>query len=161
MNTSILKPLRDEAQNWWYHAQLRQFGEVTEAVKLEHRTLRSNLETIRYAIRTPDCYVSCGFGGTTVHMKNKTHSSYGPWDEWALTRVLVEHCGVTLIDIRKMPNVIKSVGLPMVVVDDPARIDKGEVHAMSFVHLDTYVEKARELGAEIRNHPRTMLKFKD
>lgn len=49
MDTTILRALRADAREWWWHRQLRQQGHVAEARALERADVRANVRTLRAA----------------------------------------------------------------------------------------------------------------
>lgn len=43
----VLRLLRHDAKNWWYHSDLRKFGNVEKASKLERQSIRNKVKDIR------------------------------------------------------------------------------------------------------------------
>ena len=44
---TILRLLRADAKSWWYHKQLRERGNIAEAIKREHESMRSTIKLMR------------------------------------------------------------------------------------------------------------------
>jgi len=148
MNTIILRALRREAQLWWAHKDLRSAGRIKEACKRERDSMRSQVDTIRKTLATPNGYISCGRGGTTIHAKNVTVSSYGSLQHFATARILIA-LGVPYVDTHSVINPVRLIGLPLVAVNyDP---DPEPWTSMSYVPLETYLQRAAGLGARVSN----------
>ena len=148
MNTCILRALRAEAKMWWAHKNLRDAGQIKEAQKRERNSIRSQLQTIRKTLASSNAYISCGRGGTCIHAKNMTVSSYGSLKHFATARVLIA-LGVPFVDTNPVPNPIRLISLPLVAVGrDP---DPGPWTSMSYAPLDAYLRGALILGAKVIN----------
>lgn len=111
MKTALLKTLRHKTQRWWYHAQLRECGQVSEARQRERESIRSSLETMRGALADPNGYISMGDYGSSIHYGNVTVSGYGFNHQEEIMPLLA--LGVPMIDIRG-DNGSKVFAMPMV-----------------------------------------------
>ena len=120
MNTEILRALRADAAAWWRHRALRRCGEIEEAQRLERATIRRDLGYLRKALNNPKAYVSCGGGGTILHLGLTTVSLYAPAERFLLAHMAVR-LGVPLVDTRPIEDVIALANLPRVAIND--RID--------------------------------------
>ena len=84
MQTEVLRVLRTEAQSWWRHRELRRTGDLDAAHRLERQTILRDLGYLRTAINNPNAYVSCGGGGTILHLGLTTVSLYAPVERFPL-----------------------------------------------------------------------------
>ena len=105
---------------WWRHRALRRCGEIEEAQRLERATIRRDLGYLRKALNNPNAYVSCGGGGTILHLGLTTVSLYAPAERFLLAHMAVR-LGVPLVDTRPIEDVIALANLPRVAIND--RID--------------------------------------
>lgn len=141
MKTTLLRALRAEARAWWYHADLRRQGNLTEARVRENRSIRDDLKTIRTAR-----FATIGHGGSTIFLDKQSRITAG----WELN--ILKHLACPVVDLRAIPmsELIRfSVSGPMVNVD--LTEDESPVHAFSFVTVETYIRLAKAAGAEVRN----------
>lgn len=49
----VLRLLREDARMWWYHANLRKWGQVDKAIQLERKSIRSKVAFIRENVHRP------------------------------------------------------------------------------------------------------------
>lgn len=151
MDTRILRVLRAEAAGWWRHRALRHSGDVGAARKLERATVRRDLGYLRAALGMPSAYVSCGGGGTILHLGLTTVSTYAPIERFPLAALAVE-LGTPFVDTRPVKDVIALANLPRVVID---RMTDPDPRGLSRrIPLATYLDLAERLGAQIINDPR-------
>ena len=151
MQTEVLRVLRTEAQSWWRHRELRRTGDLDEACRLERQTILRDLGYLRTAINNPNAYVSCGGGGTILHLGLRTVSLYAPVERFPLASLAVQ-LGTPLIDCRPVRDIIAFAKLPKVTID--GRIDPEPWTSSSRISLLTYLDAAERLGARIVNDPR-------
>ena len=151
MQTEVLRVLRTEAQSWWRHRALRRAGDLDEACRLERQTTLRDLGYLRTAINNPNDYVSCGGGGTILHLGLTTVSLYAPVERFPLASLAVR-LGTPLIDCRPVRDIITFANLPKVTMD--GQIDPKPWTASSRVSLLTYLDLVERLGARIVNDPR-------
>jgi hypothetical protein len=151
MQTEVLRVLRTEAQSWWRHRELRRTDDLDEACRLEHQTILRDLGYLRTAINNPNAHVSCGGGGTILHLGLTTVSLYAPVERFPLASLAVR-LGTPLIDCRPVRDIIAFANLPKVTMD--GQIDPKPWTASSLVPLLTYLDAAERLGARIVNDPR-------
>ena len=151
MQTEVLRVLRAEARSWWRHRELRKTGGLDEARRLERKTILRDLGYLRAAINNPNAYVSCGGGGTILHLGLTTVSLYAPVERFPLASLAVR-LGTPLIDCRPVRDIIDFANLPKVTMD--GQIDPEPWTSSSRVSLLTYVDAAERLGARIVNDPR-------
>lgn len=151
MQTEVLRVLRAEARSWWRHRELRRTGDLDEACRLERQTILRDLGYLRTAINNPNAYVSCGGGGTILHLGLTTVSLYAPVERFPLASLAVQF-GTPLIDCRPVRDIIAFANLPKVTMD--GRIDSEPWTASSRISLLTYLDAAERLGARIVNDPR-------
>ena len=151
MQTEVLRVLRTEAQSWWRHRELRRTGDLDEACRLERQTILRDLGYLRTAINNPNAYVSCGGGGTILHLGLTTVSLYAPVERFPLASLAVR-LGTPLIDCRPVRDIITLANLPRVTMD--GQINSEPWTASSRVSLLTYIDAAERLGARIVNDPR-------
>ena len=151
MQTEVLRVLRTEAQSWWRHRELRRTGDLDEACRLERQTILRDLGYLRTAINNPNAYVSCGGGGTILHLGLTTVSLYAPVERFPLASLAVR-LGTPLIDCRPVRDIIAFAKLPKVTMD--GQIDPEPWMASSQVSLLTYLDAAERLDARIVNDPR-------
>lgn len=140
MKTTLLRALRAEARAWWYHADLRRRGNLTEARVRENRSIRDDLKTIRTAR-----LATIGRGGSTVFLSNNSRLTAS----WEMP--ILAHLACPVVDLRTISDdkiVRFAVSGPMVNVD--LIEDESPVHAFSYVTIETYVRLASEAGATIR-----------
>lgn len=148
MNTIILRVLRGEAKSWWAHQDLRNAGKTKEAQARERQSIRHQTDTIRKTLASNNAYISCGRGGTTIHAKNMTVSSYGSLKHFATARVLIA-MGVPFVNTHLVANPIQLIALPLVAVGrDP---EPEPWTSMSYAPLDVYLKRAQSLGASVAN----------
>ena len=151
MQTEILRVLRAEARSWWRHRALRRTGDLDEARRLERQTILRDLGYLRAAINNPNAYVSCGGGGTILHLGPTTVSLYAPIERFPLASLAVR-LGAPLIDCRPVRDIIAFANLPKVTMD--RQIDPEPWTSSSQVSLLTYIGAVERLGARIVNDPR-------
>ena len=151
MQTEVLRVLRAEARSWWRHRELRRTGDLDEAHRLERQTILRDLGYLRTAINNPNAYVSCGGGGTILHLGLTTVSLYAPVERFPLASLAVR-LGTPLIDCRPVRDIIAFANLPKVTMD--GQIDPEPWTASSRVPLLIYLDAAERLGARIVNDPR-------
>jgi hypothetical protein len=151
MQTEVLRVLRTEAQSWWLNQELRRTGDLDEARRLEGLTIRRDLGYLRAAINNLNAYVSCGGGGTILHLGLTTVSRYAPVERFPLASLAVR-LGTPLIDCRPVRDIIDFANLPKVTMD--GQIDPEPWTSSSQVSLLTYIGTVERLGARIVNDPR-------
>ena len=103
------------------------------------------------ALNNPNAYVSCGGGGTILHLGLTTVSLYAPVERFPLANLAVR-LGTPLIDCRTVRDIIAFANLPKVTMD--GQIDREPWTASSRISLLTYFDTAERLGARIVNDPR-------
>lgn len=126
MKTKLLRSIRTEAREWWYHRQLRSQNETAEAIRT------ALLATI-------------GRGGSTIYLSNGSRITAS----WPIP--LIQHLACPVVDMRDMETnklLDFSIRGPMV---DPTRTEDEGTGAFDWVTTTTYVRLARIAGAEIRN----------
>ena len=151
MQTEILRVLRAEARSWWRHRALRRTGDLDEARRLERQTILRDLGYLRTAINNPNAYVSCGGGGTILHLGLQTVSLYAPVECFPIASLAIR-LGTPLIDCRPIRDIIAFANLPKVTMD--GAVDPEPWTSSSRVSLLTYLDAAERLGARILNDPR-------
>lgn len=151
MQTKVLRVLRAEARSWWRHRELRRTSDLDAALRLERQAISRNIGYLRAALNNPNAYVSCGGGGTILHLGRTTVSLYAPVERFPLASLAVR-LGTPLIDCRPVRDIIALANLPKVTMD--GRIDPEPWMSSSRVSLLTYVDAAERLGARIVNDPR-------
>jgi hypothetical protein len=151
MQTEVLRVLRAEAQSWWRHRELRKTGDLDEACRLERQTILRDLGYLRAAINNPNAYVSCGGGGTILHLGLTTVSLYAPVERFPLASLAVR-LGTPLIDCRPVCDIIAFANLPKVTMY--GTVDQEPWTSSSRISLLTYIDAAERLGARIVNDPR-------
>lgn len=151
MQTEVLRVLRAEARSWWRHRKLRRSGELVEARRLERITIRRDLAYLHKALNNPNAYVSCGEGGTSLHLGLTTVSLYAPVERFPLACLAVK-LGTPLIDCRSVRDIVAFANLPKVTMD--GEIDPEPWTSSSRVSLLTYLDAVERHGARIINDPR-------
>ena len=151
MQTKVLRVLRAEARSWWRHRELRRTGDLDEARRLERKTISRDIGYLRAAINNPNAYVSCGGGGTILHLGLTTVSLYAPVERFPLASLAVR-LGTPLIDCRPVRDIVALANLPRVTLD--GRIDPEPWTSSSRVSLSANIDAAERLGARIVNDPR-------
>ena len=151
MQTEVLRVLRAERRSWWRHRELRRTGDLDEARRLERQTISRDIGYLRAAPNNPNAYVSCGGGGTILHLGLTTVSLYAPVERFPLASLAVR-LGTPLIDCRPVRDIVALANLPRVKLD--GRIDPEPWTASSQISLLTYLDAAERLGARIVNDPR-------
>jgi hypothetical protein len=151
MQKEVLRVLRAEARSWWRHRELRRTCDVDAALQLERQTISREVAYLRTALNNPNAYVSCGGGGTILHLGLTTVSLYGPVECFPLASLAVR-LGTPLIDYHPVHDIIAFANLAKVTMD-------GAVHpepwtSASRVSLLTYLDAAERLGARIVNDRR-------
>ena len=116
MQTEVLRVLRAEARPCWRYRELRRTGDLDEARRQERQTIRRDLGYLRKALSNPNAYVSCGGGGTTLHLGLTTVSLYAPVERFPLASLAVR-LGTPLIDNRTVRDNIAFANLPKVTMD--------------------------------------------
>ena len=147
--------LNKDAKSWWYHAQLRDRGQVEEARRRERESIRSTINSLRKCLAAPGGYMSVGRGGWTLHYgRGSSVQGYGRMD--ALDVQAAKLVGVPIINSLTIDDntIYDVISLPMVAVDgnpdDPWDGDK-PYGSMSYAPLEYVAAKYRELGAELHN----------
>ena len=152
MQTEVLRVLRAEARSWWRHRELRRSGDLDEARKLERQTIRRDVAYLRTALNNANAYVSCGGGGTILHLGLTTVSLYAPVERFPLASLAIR-LETPLIDCRPVRDIIAFANLPKVTMD--GAVDPEPWTSSSRVSLLTYLDATERLGARIVNDPRT------
>jgi hypothetical protein len=152
MQTEVLRLLRADAQSWWRYRELRRTGDLDEARRQERQTIRRDLGYLRATLNNPNAYVSCGGGGTILHLGLTTVSLYAPVERFPLASLAVR-LGTPLIDCRPVRDIIAIANLPKVIMD--GQIDPKPWTSSSRISLLTYLDAAERLGVRIVNDPRT------
>jgi hypothetical protein len=140
MKTTLLRALRAEARAWWYHADLRRQGNLTEARVRENRSIREDLKTIRTAR-----FATIGYGGSTIYLPNMARLT-ASWEMPILAHLTCPVVDLRTIEINRLAEF--SIKGPMVNVD--LTEDETPANAFSVVTVETYVRLASEAGATIR-----------
>lgn len=151
MQTEVLRVLRTEAQSWWRHRELGRTGDFDAAHRLERQTVSRDVGYLRAALNNPNAYVSCGGGGTILHLGLTTVSLYAPVERFSLASLAVR-LGTPLIDYRTVRDIIAFANLPKVTMD--GTVDPKPWTASSRIPLLTYLDLVERLGARIVNDPR-------
>jgi len=151
MNKEILRELRADATAWWRYRALRLSCDIDEAQRLERATIRRDLGYLRKAISNPNAHVSCGGGGTILHLGLTTVTLCAPVERFHLGDLAVR-LGVPLADTRSVKDVIAFANLPRVTLN--GCIDPEPWGPSSRVPLTAYLDAAEHLGAHIVNDPR-------
>ena len=151
MQTEVLRVLRAEARSWWRHRALRRTGDLNAAHRLERQTVRSDIGYLCAALNNPNAYVSCGGGGTILHLGLTTVSLYTPVERFPLASLAVR-LGTPLIDCRPVRDIVAFANLPKVTMD--GQIDPEPWTSSSRISLLTYIDATERLGARIVNDPR-------
>ncbi len=151
MQTEVLRVLRAKARSWWRHRELRRTDGLDEARRLERLTIRRDIGYLQAALNNPNAYVSCGGGGTILHLGLTTVSLYAPVERFPLASLAVR-LGTPLIDCRPVRDIIDFANLPKVTMD--GQIDPEPWTSSSQVSLLTYIGAVERLGARIVNDPR-------
>lgn len=151
MQTEVLRVLRAEARSWWRHRELRRSGELEEARQLERITIRRDMVYLHKALNNPNAYVSCGGGGTILHLGLTTVSLYAPVERFPLASLAVR-LGTPLIDCHPVHEIVAFANLPRVTMD--GAVDPEPWTSSSRVSLLAYLDAAELLGARIINDPR-------
>ena len=152
MQTEVLRVLRADAQSWWRHRELRRSGDLDEACRLERQTIRRDVAYLRTALNNPNAYVSCGVGGTILHLGLTSVSLYAPVERFPLASLAVRLV-TPLIDCLPVRDIIAFANLPKVTMD--GAVDPEPWTSSSRVSLLTYLDATERLGARIVNDPRT------
>lgn len=148
MQTEVLRVLRAEARSWWRHRELRRSGELEEARRLERVTIRRDIGYLRAALNNPNAYVSCGRGGTILHLGLTTVSLFAHVECFPLASLAVR-LGTPLIECHTVRDIIAFANLPKVTMD--GAVDPEPWTSSSRVSLLTYLAAAERLGARIIN----------
>jgi hypothetical protein len=151
MQTEVLRVLRADARSCWRHRELRRYGDLDEARRLERRTIDRDVVYLRKALNNPNAYVSCGGGGTILHLGLQTVSLYAPVERFPLASLAIR-LGTPLIDCRPVRDIVSFANLPKVTMD--VAVDPEPWTSASRVSLLTYLDAAERLGARIVNDPR-------
>ncbi|CUH60038.1 hypothetical protein [Thalassobacter stenotrophicus] len=151
MQTEVLRVLRAEARSWWRHRELRRNDGLDEARRLERQTISRDIGYLRVALNNPNAYVSCGGGGTILHLGLTTVSLYAPVERFTLADLAIR-LGAPLIDCRPVRDIIAFANLPKVTMD--GTVDPKPWTASSRIPLLTYLDLVERLGARIVNDPR-------
>ena len=151
MQTEVLRLLRAEARSWWRHRELRRTGSLDDARRLERQTICRDIRYLRAALNNPNAYVSCGEGGTILHLGLTTVSLYAPVERFPLASLAVR-LGTPLIDCRPVRDIIAFANLPKVTMN--GTVNPEPWTSSSRISLLTYIDAAERLGARIVNDPR-------
>ena len=151
MQTKVLRVLRAEARSWWRHRELRKTGDLDAARRLERQTISRDIGYLRAALKNPNAYVSCGEGGTILHLGLTTVSLYAPVARFPIASLAVR-LGTPLVDCRPVCDIIAFANMPKVTMD--GRIDPEPWTSSSRISLLTYLDAAERLGARVVNDPR-------
>ena len=152
MQTGVLRVLRATAASWWRHKELRRTGQLELARRLEREIVLRDLGYLRQAATLPNAHVTCGEGGTFIHLGWTTVSTLAPIERFPLAALAVAR-GTPFIDIRPVTDVIAFANLPRVTRDGSLAPEHSG--AGKCVSLTTYIDMAEGLGARILNDPRS------
>ncbi len=148
MQTGVLRVLRATAASWWRHKELRQTGQTLLAQRLERETVLRDLGYLRQAATLPNAHVTCGEGGTFLHLGWTTVSTFAPIERFPLAILAVAR-GTPFIDIRSVTDVIAFANLPRVTQD--GMVDPESWGPDRSVSLIAYIDMVEALGARIAN----------
>ncbi|PHQ85040.1 MAG: hypothetical protein COB65_04075 [Thalassobium sp.] len=151
MQTEVLRVLRAEARSWWRHRELRRTGDLDAAHRLECQTISRDIGYLRAALNNPNAYVSCGGGGTILHLELTTVSLYASVERFPLASLAIR-LGTPLIDCRPVSDIITLANLPKVTMD--GTVDPEPWTSSSRIPLLPYLDLSERLGARIVNDPR-------
>ena len=99
----------------------------------------------------PNAHVTCGDGGTFIHLGWTTVSTLAPIERFPLATLAVAR-GTPFIDIRPVTDVIAFANLLRVTQD--GSVDPEPWGPGGSVSLTTYIDMVEKLGARIANNPR-------
>lgn len=141
--------LNRKAKAWWYHRQLREYGNIAEARRGEHRSLRDTVRTLRDGLRNGG-FITIGRGGWSFHYaEGCTLSGYGG-DEDDETIQAAIALGIPVCDSRTVPDerICETVGFPM-----PGLSRSGDNFPRMFqtVPYAEYFAMAEAIGARVLN----------
>jgi hypothetical protein len=148
-DVSIFRLLRFKAKSWWYFKDLRSRGQDQEAREKEHRSLRSNIKSLREAIKNGG-YLSIGRGGWTLHIDDgHTLHHYGGIEQpFPLACKLLN---IPIIDSTSIPDDLISqvISFPCIAI---RRDDEGRpLDPFSYARLKDIAGRYKKLGATIYN----------
>jgi hypothetical protein len=122
MMTTVFREVRASPREWWYHRDLRKWGNHEEARKREHQSARSTVRCLRLAIQNGG-FVKMGRGGWSLHYgdddrgklkySNCVLSGYGCDTSHTVRAAML--LGILAIDTRDIPDdqIHETVSLPM------------------------------------------------
>ncbi len=116
MQTEVLRLLRAEARSWWRHRELSRSGDLDEALRLERQTISRDIGYLRASLTNPNAHVSCGRGGTILHLGLTCVSLYAPVERFPLASLAVQ-LGTPLIDCHPVRDIVGFANLPKVTMD--------------------------------------------
>ena len=147
---AVARQIRAKARAWWYHQDLRRWGNFTEARRREHDSIRSCIRQLREA-REAGGFLHIGRGGSTFYYTEDSRVEYCGHDtQW------ITDAGILTVDTTTVPNEdIWTVGVkwPIVVVQRETRYVRpfAECGSLDYCRIGDMLEHYRAVGATIMN----------
>jgi hypothetical protein len=153
MPDSALKVIRADAMNWWWYHQLRERGQVKEALKQERRSIRNTVEDLRRTKRNGGWLLIKPCGGWVLHLAEGT-TCIATGGHVAIPTIAAR-VGITTVDFRGCDeNIIFSVWMWDANPWRPeAPIQNGSWATYQRVPLWWYLDRCADVGATIHNYP--------
>lgn len=141
---NLYRAIRDDARQWWYHAQLRQQGQVEEARKREIKSTRETIRNLRRAKEAGGYLTLNRLGGATLHVDQDVSVS-GLHDgcRWVAKQTL----RTIRLDGTSYEQVLAFLRLPLIVTDDDPR--EPEPGFFGLQKLDQARPALAELGIRV------------
>lgn len=149
-NMSTLALVRERARSWWYHAELRERGQLEEARKREHKSTRDLIRGLRTAQKNGG-YVSIAEYGASFHPHDDRRTTGINGDVY---KELARRLGLLVVDKRPVAMTVSlSYNAPIPRID-ASRADDPPYNGWKFCPLEYWIDYWAEHGAEIINDPR-------
>ncbi len=158
---SLYSVLDEKARSWWYHKELREKGQVTEARKRERKAIRDSIRTIKLALENGG-YATISQSGGTFTINYGDGCNVSGYDESLVTSAWL--AGIPVVDWRFVESSADIISMPMPCIgnsniytdkmqDDIDRLGDDYPSAYSYVPVHDYIQRAMQVGASLHYAP--------
>ena len=153
MRTQLYGILNADAKNWWYHAKLREDGDVEEARKRERQSILSKASSLREVVSNGG-FLTIGRGGWSLNMsRHHRLSGYDGGIDFPIAQACVL-LGIPILDSTTIPDerILETLRLPMPVPEGEEDAEpEGGYHSFSLAPFSVVARMYAALGATVYN----------
>jgi len=148
---AIYALLDASARVWWYHRQLRENGQITEARRRELASIRDHARDLRQAQENGG-FLTVGRGGWTLHIaRGHTLKGYGDVNDTIPQCALL--LGLPIVDSTTISDekITNTLGLPFPQVGAVPCSDAAGYGSFDPAPIEDVASLYRDLGATVYN----------